>query len=619
MADWPAIVRAAAVLRAHDLPDHEERLAQVLHSGAAHDACRAAGVVGDALRTLLARHLDGVAAQTERQDEVWAAVNDLRAARQALAGVACDRVLAAPAPAATSPDGTAAWATALARERAALPAVPALSARPALLDELTASLDPDVRRLLVLGNFKRGKSTLINALLGTRLLPARVTPATAVLCTLRHAHALEITVRFVDGRPPAALTLPELEDHVCLPDPAAGADDPDGALQRFRPEVAAVDIGLPWPLLRSGLQVIDSPGLNEAGDHTGFVHAERTQAALAGADLLIYVLSATEPLSADELDTIEGLWKGGHRTILFVVNYVNRLDEEDLPAVRERFARLLRVYGPPGDALPLFFVAARPALLARERGDTAALAASGLPALHDALGRLAAATETAPLRRARLRRLCAAAHMAEDEAVAMVTRAVGVIARAEEDCRLLAVRAAEAERAHASAAESAAQERATARRRHDERRRAAAAALAAITAALERHSAGRSLGWLSRDMPAWLAAQITAEARRLGGALGHQGRTVSAPPPEALRDRAALLAHYRDEVRRAFAVPEPPTAPGVIHAVQRAAAEVQAARRALAEARRRAADARAEGQRALADAALLDATILRLQAILVGT
>src|SRR5439155_253921 len=147
-------------------------------------------------------------------------------------------------------------------------------------------------------------------------------------------------------------------------------------------------------------------------------HPPPAGARAAGADVLIYVLSATEPLSADELDTIEGLWNGGHRTILFAVNYANRLDEEDLPAVWERFAGLLRAYGPPGDAVPLFFVAARPALLARERGDMAALAASGLPALHDALGRLAAAAETAPLRRARLRRLCAAARTAEDQAVA---------------------------------------------------------------------------------------------------------------------------------------------------------------------------------------------------------
>jgi uncharacterized membrane protein YqiK len=57
----------------------------------------------------------------------------------------------------------------------------------------------------------------------------------------------------------------------------------------------------------------------------------------------------------------------------------------------------------------------------------------------------------------------------------------------------------------------------------------------------------------------------------------------------------------------------------VTRAVQRAAAEVRAARCALAEARRRGGDARAEGQRALADAAVLDATILRLQAILLGT
>src|SRR5437764_3064621 len=111
MAGWPAILRAAAVLRAHALPEHEEWLAQVLGRGAAaQDACRAAGVLGDALRTLLARHLDGAAPETSRQDEVWVAVNDLRAARQALAGVAWDRVPAKSAPAggSTSPGEPAA-------------------------------------------------------------------------------------------------------------------------------------------------------------------------------------------------------------------------------------------------------------------------------------------------------------------------------------------------------------------------------------------------------------------------------------------------------------------------------------------------------------------------------
>src|SRR5438045_9560388 len=94
MADWPAIVRAAAVQRAQDLPDHADRLARGLRRGVgALDACRAAAVLGGALRSLLARHLDGAAAQTNRQEEVWTAANDLRAARQALAGIASDRVL----------------------------------------------------------------------------------------------------------------------------------------------------------------------------------------------------------------------------------------------------------------------------------------------------------------------------------------------------------------------------------------------------------------------------------------------------------------------------------------------------------------------------------------------
>lgn len=619
MADWPAILRAAAVLREHDLAEHEGRLAQALRHGAALDACRAGAVLGEALRALLAHRLDAASHEPRHHDEVWSAIADLRAARHALAGVAYDRLLAESAPTSTSQAAkaarSAAWATALARERTALSAAPALTTQPALLDELRAALDPEVRRLLVLGNFKRGKSTLINALLGTRLLPARMTPATAVLCTLRHAHTLEIIVSFVDGRAPVALSLPELEDHVCLPDPAAGADDPDAAPRRFRPEVDAVDISLPWPLLRGGLQVIDSPGLNESSDR-----AERTRAAFDAADMLIYVLSATEPLAADEMDAIDRLWNDGHRTILFAVNYANRVDEEGMPEVRERFARLLGPYGPPEGPLPLFFVAARPALLAHERGDAAALDASGLLALHDALARLADAAEAAPLRRARLRRLCDAARTVDAAAVAAVARVIGAIARADEDLRLLAARALAAERALAVAEQTAARERMAMLHRHDEQRRAGAAALAAIEAAIEKHSAGQSLTWLILDMPDWLSAQIAAAARRRGSSRdGEAAHTVAPPPPEAMRDRAALLAYYHVEACRAFAAPVPAPVTDTPPAVRRAAAEVRAAQDALAGAGRRVSDLRAEARNALADAALLDATILRLQAVLLET
>src|SRR5579883_2654391 len=538
MADWPAILRAAAVLRAHDLTEHEGRLAQALDHGSAVGACRASAILGDAVCALLARRLESATRDSRSSDAVWADIATLRAARQALAGLAYDRVLAEPAPAPMSQAARAErrriWEAALKREREALSADPALAAQPDLLDRLCCALDPEVRRLLVLGNVKRGKSTLINALLGTRLLPSRTTPATAVMCTLRHADTLQITARFVDGRPPISLAQSELEDYVCLPEPGVEPGIPDAGPRRCRPEVAAVDIDLPWPLLQGRLQVIDSPGLNESSERTA-----STRAAVDTADILLYVLSATEPLATDELETIDRLWCDGHRTILFAVNYADRVEADDLPGVRERFTRLLGAYGPPDGQLPLFLVAARPALLAQSRGDSVALAASGLPALQAALTRLAESEEITPLRRARLRRLCDMARVVEAAAVEAVARAIGAITRVEEDMRLLAARVSAAERARAIAERNAAHERA-----------------------------------------------------------------------------AALLASYRAGAGRAFAVPQPAAATDVAPSVRSAVAELRAAQRALEETQCQVPDMRAAALQELADAACLQATILRLQGVL---
>src|SRR3712207_5135403 len=55
-------------------------------------------------------------------------------------------------------------------------------------------------RLMLLGDMKRGKSTLLNALVGEDLLPARVTPATAIITILRYGASPEVTVHHRDGR-----------------------------------------------------------------------------------------------------------------------------------------------------------------------------------------------------------------------------------------------------------------------------------------------------------------------------------------------------------------------------------------------------------------------------------
>jgi ribosome biogenesis GTPase A len=57
---------------------------------------------------------------------------------------------------------------------------------------LRGRLDAARLRVLVVGEAKRGKSTLVNALLGREVLPAGVTPLTAVATTVRYGDDLRL-------------------------------------------------------------------------------------------------------------------------------------------------------------------------------------------------------------------------------------------------------------------------------------------------------------------------------------------------------------------------------------------------------------------------------------------
>src|SRR5664280_2556096 len=121
----------------------------------------------------------------------------------------------------------------------------------------------DALRVVVAGEAKRGKSTLINALLARAVLPTGVVPLTAVPTTLGYGESEAVEVRYTDGRD-AVLGL------AALPELVTEAGNPAN-----RGGVAAVTVRLPAPLLAGGMELVDTPG-------TGSVYVHNTTAA-AGA------------------------------------------------------------------------------------------------------------------------------------------------------------------------------------------------------------------------------------------------------------------------------------------------------------------------------------------------
>ncbi|HXF96332.1 MAG TPA: dynamin family protein, partial [Gemmatimonadales bacterium] len=137
----------------------------------------------------------------------------------------------------------------------------------------------------VVGQFKRGKSTLINALLGRDLLPAGVAPVTSVVTVVRWGPGPRATVypRHAD---PREIAVTGLRDYV------TEEGNPGNARA-----VRAVEIEWPVELLRTGLCLVDTPGVGSVLA----ANARETQAFLPHIDAALLVLGADPPITADEL------------------------------------------------------------------------------------------------------------------------------------------------------------------------------------------------------------------------------------------------------------------------------------------------------------------------------
>lgn len=256
-----------------------------------------------------------------------------------------------------------------------------MSAASENLDKLGKKVNNDTFKLQVIGTFKNGKSTFINSLLGEAVLPAYALPCTAVINEVKYGEKKEAILHFrnplpenlpasispkalahmkqhgMKNIPPLHIDYNELEEYVVIP----MGEDPKEMLLESPYE--KVELFWPLEMLKEGVEIIDSPGLEEDDTRTRV-----TMNYLSKADAILFVLTADRLCSQAEMSFIENnLYEFGFTDPFFIVNRFDLIPDSQKDGI-VRFAKN-KLSG--FSTNEIFYVSAQQALDGETQQDTA--------------------------------------------------------------------------------------------------------------------------------------------------------------------------------------------------------------------------------------------------------
>ena len=184
------------------------------------------------------------------------------------------------------------------------------------LHRLKQAIQQDVFSIVVLGEFSRGKSTFVNALMGEPLLPMDVLPETAVIQVLHYAEQPGVEIVYRNGMVKQGEADCEFLKRFSVRAQQDTADD-----------VEYLRIGYPSSFLQHQVVVVDTPGVSDMDEQ----RAEVTYGFLPQADMVLFLLDASSPLKKTEKEFLEKrVLPQGIRKIVFLANKIDHLDEEEV-------------------------------------------------------------------------------------------------------------------------------------------------------------------------------------------------------------------------------------------------------------------------------------------------
>jgi len=222
--------------------------------------------------------------------------------------------------------------------------------------------------LVILGQFKRGKTTLINSLIGKEILPSSVVPLTSVVTILKHSGEINCNIYMQDGSE-KIVRLEELTDYITE----------KGNPKNIK-NVRCARIQYPSPFLEKGMLLVDTPGVGST-----FLHnTETTYEFLDHLDAALFLMSADVPISQVEKELLDTI-KGSTQKIFFVLNKIDNLTPQEIGEISAFNKHVLEEMGfAVQGILP---ISAREALKAKITNNEVLLSQSGLLNLEEALNR----------------------------------------------------------------------------------------------------------------------------------------------------------------------------------------------------------------------------------------
>jgi GTPase SAR1 family protein len=210
--------------------------------------------------------------------------------------------------------------------------------------------------LAVLGQFKRGKSTLLNSFLGEALLPTSVVPLTAIPTFLQYGPEVRVRVSFQNDSPPKEFSNKSRDEFVEI----LRGFVTEGGNPKNRLGVLQVDIFHPAQILRHGVVLIDTPGIGSTFTH----NTEATLSFLPQCDAALFVVSADPPLTTIEADFLKEVRSRVSR-LFFIFNKIDYLNAEELESAVDFFKTVLAEKTETSNNYCVFCVSARRGLDAK--------------------------------------------------------------------------------------------------------------------------------------------------------------------------------------------------------------------------------------------------------------